>query len=336
MTPPDTAAPRGKAGEPRTRTPREVLEEGLSRWRGGRVRVIALEGVPLERQSTYPIERLQSTLESGEQLPVIFKRLQAVAGPKGNRREVRVYQRLLAGGRFGAPVLYASVYDEALGHYWLFLEDVGDEDLKRADWEDWIAAARLLGQMHGTYLGREGELRALDCLGEQGPDYYHGIAHAARKNMSLVDARAALARFDALMARYPAVVAHLVGQPRTLVHGDIFPDNLLIQPGPRVRPVDWESAAVGLGAWDLIRLVDGWGRDKPALTAAYLETLEELSGAAVDRAAFAQTLACCETVNLLWHLGWEPEECRDSEFVDWLVNELEGTWPALGEGAGHG
>ena len=142
MTQPYTAAPRGRTGEHGARTAREVLEEGLSRWRGGRVRIVALEGVPLERQSTYPIERLQATLESGEQLPVIFKRLQAGEGPKGNRRELPVYQRLLAGGRFGAPVLYASVYDEAQGHYWLFLEDVGEEDLKRADWEDWIAAAR--------------------------------------------------------------------------------------------------------------------------------------------------------------------------------------------------
>jgi hypothetical protein len=336
MTPTHTAAPRGWTGEPGIRTPQEVLAQGLSQTRGERVRITAMEGEPLESQSTYPIERLRVTLESGEQLPVIFKRLQAGEGPKGNRREVLVYQRLLAGGRFGAPVWYASTYDEAQGHYWLFLEDLGEENLKSGDWEDWIAAAQLLGQMHGTYLGREEELRTLGCLGEQGPDYYHAIGRTARENMERAGALAALLRFDSFMAWYPALVAHLVRQPRTLVHGDIFPDNLLLQPGPRIRPIDWESAAIGLGTWDLTRLLDGWGRDKPALCAVYVETLESVTGVAVCRTAFAQTLACCETLNLLWHLGWEAEDCRDAEFVDWLVNELETTWPDLEGRPDHG
>jgi serine/threonine protein kinase len=315
--------------------PRDVLEDGLRQWLSRPVRIAALEGGPLEAWSTYPIDRLQVTLDSGEQLPVIFKRLQAGAGPKGNRREVLIYRRLLADRRFGAPALYASFYDERQGHYWLFLEDLGEDTLKHGDHEDWTAAIRLLAQIHGTYLGRDDELRGLDCLGEQAVDYYHEIAGRARRHIGLSGDRQGLARFDALMRRYGNLVADLVRQPRTLVHGDIFPDNLLLQPGPTVRLIDWESAAIGLGAWDLVRLLDGWGSDRADFAKAYQEELGRLTGTVVDRAAFGWTLTACAIVNSLWHLGWEADACRDPEFVDWLLKELEATWQQLERETGH-
>src|SRR5262249_42889827 len=153
------------------RTPAEVLEQGLSANFGRPVRVTALEGEPLET-SSHSIDRLQVLLDSGERLRVIFKRLRRGHPLYGNEREVPIYRRLLVGGRFGSPTLYASVYDESQGRYWLFLEDLGERTLKGAHWEDWLAAIRLLAEMHGTYLGREDHLRALQCLGEHGPEFY--------------------------------------------------------------------------------------------------------------------------------------------------------------------
>jgi serine/threonine protein kinase len=318
------------------RTPRQLLEEGLGRWFDRPVRIASLNGEPLERRSTYPIDRLWVTLDSGEQLPVIFKRLQAAEGPKGNRREVLVYRRLLDGGRFGAPALYASAYDEPAGRYWLFLEDVGENSLKAGDDDDWLAAVRLLARMHGEYLGREEALRALGCLGEQDAEYYHAIARTARRHLDRSGAQVALARFDALMARFPSLVAHLVRPLRTLVHGDIFPENLLLQPDPRVRLVDWESAAVGLGTWDLARLLDGWGDDKPAFIAAYLDALAPLTPVTVDRRDFDHTFAGCEVLNVLWHFGWEEEACRDAAFVESGLEALAAAWQRLEGGAGNG
>src|SRR5262245_5762401 len=141
-----------------------LLEEGLSTHLGRAVHIAALEGQPLEAQSTYPIDRLRVTLTSGEEIPVIFKRLSAAPGSKGGRREVLIYRRLLAGQRFGAPALYGYVHDHAQGRFWLFLEDLGEETLGGGDFHDWLAAVRLLAQMHATYHGREEGLRALDCL----------------------------------------------------------------------------------------------------------------------------------------------------------------------------
>jgi aminoglycoside phosphotransferase (APT) family kinase protein len=311
---------------------RQLLGEGLTRRFGRPISVLALESGQLDAQSTYPIDRLTAALDSGERLPLIFKRLGPTEGSKGARREVLIYQRLLAGERFGAPAVYASVYDEAHGRYWLFLEYLGEETLRKGDHEDWMAAVRLLAEMHGTYLGREADLRALGCLAEHGPQYYQGVADTARCHLIMAGAASAVGRFNAVMTRFPSLIAHLVRQPRTLVHGDIFPENLLVQPGPRVRPVDWESAAIGLGAWELARLLDGWGRDRPSFIAAYLDTLSQVSGMVVDRAEFARTFACGETLNLFLHLGWEADNCHDPEFVDWLLTELEKPWPHVDSG----
>jgi serine/threonine protein kinase len=314
------------------------LEEGLSVHLGRKVRVAALEGGLLEAQSTHPIDRLRVTLTSGETVSVIFKRLVPRPRSKGGRREVLIYRRLLAGQRFGAPALYGSVYDSGRDCYWLFLEDVGEESLGGGDREHWLAAARKLAEVHAAYHGREEELRAMACLQEHGPAYYHMLAGDARRHLRQAAGRRALARFDRLMARFDAAVAFLVRQPRTLVHGDVFPDNFLFQSGPRVRLIDWEEAAVGLGAWDLARLLDGWGSDKPTFVAAYLAEFARRSGGRkpperrpLDEQAFHRTFAHGKILNVLWHLGWDAEACSDAAFVNGLLDELEGGWRVLWE-----
>jgi Phosphotransferase enzyme family len=298
-----------------------VLEEGLRACLGRAARVARVEGKPFAT-STHPAGRLQVTFDSGERLPVIYKRPQPGRNEYGNEQEIEVYRRLLAGGRFGAPLLYASVHDAARGDYWLFLEDVGECDLGQCDGEDWAAAARWLASMHGAYLGREDELRALNCLGEHGADYYHALAATVRCYLSQAGADQALPCFDALMARFGPVAAYLARQPRTLVHGDIIPNNLLVQPGPRIRPIDWESAAIGLPAWDLARLLDGWGSDRPAFVAAYWAELAKHTDRLPDRQAFERAFRLCDLLNVLWHLSRDARACRDAALVSRSLRKI--------------
>jgi hypothetical protein len=320
-----------------------LLEEGLTRHLGRPFRAAAVEGRPLGRGSTHPISRLLVTADSGEQVPVIFKRLSPRPEPKGHRREVLVYRRLLEGQRFGAPALYASVYDEAGGRYWLFLEDVGRRTVAEGDLPDWAGAVRRLAELHGPYLGRADDLRALGCLGERGAGYYHFLAGRARRNLQQAEAGQALARFDALLAGFEYVVAHLVSQPQTLVHGDIHPDNFLLQPGHRVRLLDWETASVGLGALDLVRLLDGWGADRPKFVDIYWEELVRHRRAYAaplalsvpfDREAFEVTLRYCALLVPVIHLGWDAERCRDASFVGEALRRLERYRQRLGERQG--
>src|SRR5262249_37950492 len=115
----------------------EVLQEGLSSWLDRPVRICEVSSSPLPMRSTYPIERVQVHLDSGEQMPIIFKRLGLEPG-RGSPREVLTYRGLLAGQRFGAPELYASAHCTEQGRYWLFLEDVGDESLGQCARPAWI------------------------------------------------------------------------------------------------------------------------------------------------------------------------------------------------------
>ena len=314
--------------------PREVLEQGLSAYFGLPVRIVGLKRRPLAT-SSHPIDRLRVTLASGERLRVVFKRLSPGEELYGNEREVLIYRRLLDGERFGAPALYASVYDEGERRYWLFLEDVGAATLDEGGVEEWFAAVRWLARMHGTYHGREADLRALACLMEHGPAYYHMVAQTARGNLELAGAGEALERFDALMGRYDSLVAYLVGQRRTLVHGDVFAQNLVLQPGGRIRAIDWESAAIGLGAWDLARLLDGWGSMQAAFLSAYLAEFERHVAGPFDQGGFQRLFGHCELLDALWHLRWSVEACQNAPIVEDLLLTMETRWPRLArEGSG--
>jgi aminoglycoside/choline kinase family phosphotransferase len=307
-----------------------VLEQGLSAHFGRPVRIAGLKRRPLAT-SSHAIERLRVTFASGERLSVIFKRLCPGEKLYGNEREVLIYRRLLDGERFGAPTLYASAYDEAEGRYWLFLEYLGSTTLEQGDDEEWFAAVRWLARMHSTYHGREDDLRALACLMDHGPAYYRMVAQTARRNLELAGATEALVRFDALMGRYDSLVSYVVDEPRTLVHGDIFAQNLLLQPGARIRAIDWESAAIGLGAWDLARLLDGWGSMKARFLAAYLAEFERHVAVPFDGEGFQRLFGHCEILNTLWHLRWSVEACSRAADVQRLLATAEAIWQRLDE-----
>src|SRR5829696_10460430 len=160
----------------------ETLTRGLRDHFRRPVRIVELHSTFLDDMfSTHPISRLHLTLASGEQLTVIFKRLQPRLD-RDVRRRILIHRRLLADGRLDAPAVYASVCDEAQGQYWLFLEDVGECVLGWCDdMEAWLAAYRSLARMHAVYYGQEEKLRALGCLGEHRPAFYRFFARNAHE-----------------------------------------------------------------------------------------------------------------------------------------------------------
>lgn len=308
-------------------TPREVLEDGLGEYFGAPVRIVEMTGKSLwGGGNDYPLQRLQVRLASGETLSVIFKRLLPDPDPVGKSylREVLVYRRLLAGGRFEAPLLYASVYDESRERYWLFVEDIGNRTLDDADdVEDWLSAIRWLGRLHAAYAGKEDELRQLGCLGEHDARFYHTLAAKARQNLASADAPEALARFEQLTSDYVSRVSELVARPRCLVHGDFASHNVGVESGGRIRAIDWEWAAIGVGAWDLVRLLYGWGYRKATLIDAYVSALETEGGIKVPRQEVADTVRLCDFAYRMWILSQQPEVCRDPARRTELLDEME-------------
>lgn len=322
------------AGRWEDNLPTELLAEGLSRFLGRPACIDGVEGRPLEDCSTHPIHRLRVCLSTGEELPVVFKQLKALPNRPQAGREVLIYRRFLSGGRFSAPYLYASVHDESQGRFWLLLEDVGRQPLESRPREDWLAAVLCLARLHAAYLGRADELRALEWLGELGPEHYHWLAGTARHNLESAADEAALTQFDRLMQGYERLVGCLMCQPQTLIHGDIFPWNLLLQPGPRVRLIDWESTTLGPPAWDLARLLDGWGREKSAFLTEYFNEVERHSNAALDKSAFTAAFRMSAVPVVLLHLAWSAEDLRDQAYRAELLRVLETAWAhARKEGA---
>ena len=302
----------------------EVLARGLQYYFGRPMRIVELHSTFLaDAFSTHPMYRLHLTLDSGQRLTLIFKWLQPQQD-EDVRREVLVYRRLLAGRRLDAPAVYASLCDEARGRYWLFIEDVGGLRLEWCDVDDWPAAFRWVARMHAGYYGREGELMALGCLGEHGRPFYRFLAHGAREMLEWLDARRRLVRFERLMARwFDLSVEHLARRPRTLLHGDLDCHNLMVQSGPKIRPIDWGYAAIGVAGWDGAKLIAGWGPEKSHFIGVYLDEFALHAPRLLDRRAFERTLAHCQIMRTLQILSWWEGPYKNLAFVDGVLEEME-------------
>lgn len=311
-------------------TPERVLERGLSERLGRRVRIASIEREAVDGYSTNPISRLRVELGDGTRGAVLFKRL--VPKPGGDvEREVLLYERLLAGRRFGAPALYASLRDPQRARYWLFLEDVGEFGLGWCGADEWVPAFRWLARMHAAFEGREQSLRSLGCLEEHDARFYRALAESARASLAALGHPADQSRFEALVDRHlERTVAHLTSRRRTLVHGDMSCKNLLVQRGLGIRPIDWEWAAIGPGAWDLCKLLSGWGAEKPRFVDSYASELERHVATPGSRAELEATLVHCELVKALWYLRWWVDGCERPSFVTSLLDRVEQGLAGLG------
>jgi aminoglycoside phosphotransferase (APT) family kinase protein len=126
--------------------------------------------------------------------------------------------------------------------------------------------------------------------------------------------------------RYEEVIEALTALPRTFLHGEFYPSNVLViaEPPPvRVYPVDWEMAAVGSGLVDLAALVGGWDAgERRRLVAAYEEAYAQAGGEPIPGELVLGLLRCRLHLALQW-LGWSPEWRPPPEHAhDWVGEAL--------------
>lgn len=282
--------------------------------------------------STHPIYRLELGFHDGRRESLIVKCSQPLPDRSADREE-SVYRSLLAERAFGAPLLYASCAAGESGGTWLFLEDVGRHRLDRCGRRGWTAAFRALARLHAAFDGRERELADVGCLTDHDADFYRAQTTAAMASVSVHGTTAAATRLQRMCGWWLAsTVAELTAQPRTLVHGNMYAPSVHVQPGLRVRILDWETAAIGVPAWDLSRLLAGWGSAKPGLVAEYAAEFARQVGAPPDRGALGRTLALCDILRSLRTLHWWKAPCADPAYVDGLLDHMERSWRGLGGG----
>lgn len=186
------------------------------------------------------------------------------------RVECRVHEEILARLPLTTPRCYGHV-TEGDGSRWLFLEHVDGARFAPAVAEDRALVAHWLAQLHGG----AATIAAVEELPDRGPAHHRGqlrvvrasllaaadAAHDAAERALLDDVVAECARVE---AHWDEVETWCAEMPRTLVHGDFRPKNVLIRDrgegrGRELVALDWETAGWGVPAADVASIRGGPG-----------------------------------------------------------------------------
>jgi hypothetical protein len=202
-------------------------------------------------------------------------------------REPAVYRELLAPAGIG-PGLHAS------GPDWLVVEQVpGVELWQIGDLDRWAEVAAWLPGMHARLAGLARRARAARVLRHDRAFHQRWLRRASDR----------LGHHRGLLgAAHRAAVEHAEGLPQGLIHGELYPSNVLVASrGERLRvwPVDWEMAGVGPLLTDLACLVAGW---EPAAQRELAGAYARAAGADADE-VLAGLDVCLLLQSIQW-LGW--------------------------------
>jgi len=315
---------------------RAALEGAFSRHFGAPRQIAQLERRPSAYCTSFTIEELAVRLDDGTALRLMFKDLSWRSLPERARRakpaflhnplrEIEVYRTILSPRRLGTATCYGAVVDHARRRYWLFLEQVpGIELYQVGELATWQGVARWLAAFHARFDGAETERSGLSAhLLYHDAAFYRRWLRRALAFSHTAEPR--VARGVAWLAeRYERVIDCLLALPPTLIHGEFYASNVLVQEtggGLRVCPVDWEMAARGPGLLDLAALTAGtWTEEeKTSLALAYHAALPPDGGSRAPRSEFLAALDCCHIYLAIQWLGWSPDWSPPPEHAqDWL------------------
>jgi Phosphotransferase enzyme family len=260
------------------------------------VTVLARAGHPYA--SSFPAEVVRCEA-GGRELAVLCKyeagRRYPCFGHRGGLGyEAMVYAEVVARLPLPSVTCHGSWTDTATGDTWLFLEHlVAAGQLNEHDEPDtaMAAAARWAGTFHRVAPGRPGAAPLITYTGE----YY---AQWARRASAIAgDWHRRLPWLRTLCARAEPALHAMGDLPSCVIHGEFTPHNVLVL-GGEVFPVDWETAAVGVGAVDLAALTDGWPVDVVARCEAEYVRARWPDGPPADH---GHTL---DLARLYWDLRW--------------------------------
>lgn len=181
-----------------------------------------------------------------------------------------------------------------------------------------VAAAEWCGRFHAwgeTVLDDP----ALAFLVRHDESYYRAWADRALAIAAAVGATPPW--LERACAGFGAHAAVLAAAPRTTIHGEFGPQNVLWSDG-EIRPVDWESAAVGPGEVDLATLLFGW----PAATVERSIAAYWRARGTPPQVTFAKTWAAA---TLHTAFRWVPPTEADAAAVERALATLESTWRAV-------
>jgi hypothetical protein len=286
---------------------RESSQVELETLVGGRV----IARRPSAYRSSAPILELEVALPDGRRFLLVkdlarsaLTRHAQAAKPSflhDPLREIDVYRAILSGADLGSARFYGALVDPKRDRYWLAIEKVqGVELYQVGELETWEEAMRWLARLHELFLGRD----LPDSLLRYDASHFAVWPERARTFSGFED-----------LAWYGEVLDRLTALPTTLLHGELYPSNVLVANG-RVCAVDWERAGVGPGAIDVAALTMGWAEhEQQVLLTAYSGALsapppaDELQRD-VD---FARLYLAVQWLG--WSQDWSPPPEHAQEFA---------------------
>jgi len=277
-----------------------------------RVRAVTREPSPFATLAS--VEVLSVSLDAGDEVRLFVKHLgkeQADHPDKQRRdRELRVYDRLLCEAPdLPVPSYYGSSRNNATGQHELYLEHVPDWTLQYHNLEHWFTAARRLAHLHHHFASRPRRLQTCDFLLTLDAPYFDAWAKRATAAVERQSGELAR-RLTESLADYGTACDLLARQPRTLVHNDLAPKNVVADrrnSPARICLIDWELAGVGCGLLDLVHLKYGLDADADReMVAGYRAELRSTNLLPDDESEFARLLAACELHKTLYRLAHSP------------------------------
>ena len=249
-------------------------------------------------------------------------------------RERAVYGMILELRDVGAPRLLGTISEPGADADALVLESVDGDPLWQFEDElVWREAATWLGGFHARYwdppdsLVQNALLLVLDEAHHR--RWIRRALEGVRAGSSADADRKARSTAEWLAARWDAVVERMRAVPRSLLHGEFYPSNILVRrgkrPGSRICALDWESAGVGPCLIDLAALTTGWDSDARARMAAdYLAVAGADGRWSPDPSHFDEQLDACRVQQAVQWCAWTSQWTPPPEHVrDWWGDAVE-------------
>ena len=318
-----------------------ALNSELSRTLDERRHVVDFYRRFSDYYSSYVMEELDLVLDDGRELQLIFKNLSRDGMLEGAirtkpyflynpMREIESYRSLFPAHQIGTAKFYGAHIEQATEQYWLFIERVPGTLLWQFG-EDkvWRHVAAWLGKVHRGFAaeaqqsGRP-ELAHLNVYDEHYYWQWMSRARAFVERTVCGDDNHRLCNIEYLADRFDQLVDRLMQMPVTVIHGEFYPSNVLVQVRPqpeRVCPVDWETAAIGPGLMDLSALTSGsWTEEQRLRMAMNYYHANKPEGEQQQSAeSFLVDLDFCNLFMAIQWLGWSPDwEPPPEHAQNWL------------------
>jgi hypothetical protein len=240
--------------------------------------------------------------------------------------EVAVYRDVLQPLPLTTVKFYGTFTDHVSKYIWLVLAFLGGayrlnrspSAIKAIVW-----SARWLGKFHAAAQDRLTS-GVISRLRTHTADYY--LSWALRTLEFAGPVKNQYPWLTEICTAYEDVIPLLVSGPHTIIHGEYYPENILVDDA-RINPVDWQTTAMARGEIDLASLIERWEGEQ--LVRATIDEYCYARWQGVTPSDFSHTLTIAQ---LHWQFRWlgnKPSQTTSPD-LRWRFEQLR----IAGENAG--